>query len=52
MIMVRNNTSDITTSFWDTALMARNVVDKDVSGGKFRLRMIKDGKINPEYTLE
>ena len=52
MIMARNNTSDITTSFWDTAFMMRNVVDKDVSGGKFRLRMMKDGKLDPEYTLE
>ena len=50
--MARNNTSDITTLFSDTALMTRNVVDEEVSGGKFRLRMIKDGKLDPEYTLE
>ena len=52
--MARNNTSVITTSFSDTASMTKNVVDKnkDVSGGKFRLIMMKDGKLDPEYTLE
>lgn len=51
VIMARNNTSNITTSFSDTAFMMRNVVDKDVSAGsKLRLRTVKDGKL--EYTLE
>ena len=51
VIMARNNTSNITTSFSDTAFMMRNVVDKDVSpGSKLRLRAVKDGKL--EYTLE
>ena len=51
MIMARNNTSNITTSFSDTAFMMRNVVDRDVSAGtKLRLRAVKDGKL--EYTLE
>ena len=49
MIMARNKTSDITTSFSDTAILMRNV-DKDVSTGvKLRLRAVKDGKL--EYTL-
>ena len=53
MIMARNNTSNITTSFSDTAFRMRNVVDKDISalaGAKLRLRAVKDGKL--EYTLE
>ena len=51
VIMARNNTSNITTSFSDTAFMMRNVVDKDVSvGSKLRLRAVKDGKL--EYELE
>ena len=51
VIMARNNTSHITTSFSDTAFMMRNVVDKDVStGAKLRLRAVTDGKL--EYTLE
>ena len=51
VIMARNNTSNITTSFSDTAFMMRNVVDKDVSAGsKLRLRTVKDGKL--EYELE
>ena len=53
MIMARNNTTNITTSFSDTAFMTRNVMDKDVSslaGVKLRLRAVKDSKL--EYTLE
>ena len=51
VIMARNNTSHITTSFSDTAFMMRNVVDKDVStGAKLRLRAVTDDKL--EYTLE
>ena len=50
MVMARNNTGHITTSFSDTAFMMRNVVDKDVSAGaKLRLRAVKDGKL--EYAL-
>ena len=49
MIMARNNTGDITTSFWDTVVLTRNV-DGDVSSGaKLRL-MAEDGKFG--YTLE
>jgi len=50
IIMARNKTSDITTSFSHTAIMTRNV-DKDVSAGaKLRLRAVKGGEF--EYTLE
>jgi len=50
MIMVRNNTGDVTTSFWDTVILTRNV-DGDVSSAaKLRLKVAEDGKLR--YTLE
>jgi hypothetical protein len=50
MIMARNNTGDITTSFSNTIILTRNV-DEDVSAGaKLRLRAAEDG--NLEYRLE
>jgi hypothetical protein len=49
MIMARNNTGHITTSFSDTAILAK-IVDEDVpAGAKLRLAE-KDGKL--QYTLE
>jgi hypothetical protein len=49
VMMARNNTGDITTSFWDTVILTRNV-DGDVSSGaKLRLRAAEDGKLG--YTL-
>jgi len=48
--MARNNTGDITTSFWDTVASTRNV-DADVSTrAKLMLRAAEDGKL--EYILE
>jgi hypothetical protein len=45
MIMARNNTGDITTSFSDTVILTRNL-DGDVSGGeKVMLRAAEDGKL-------
>ena len=50
MIMARNDTGDITTSFSDTVILTRNV-NGDVSAGeKLRLRVAEDGKL--KYTLE
>jgi len=50
MIMARNRTADITTSFWDTIILTRNV-DGDVSSGaKLRLRAAEDGKFG--YAVE
>jgi hypothetical protein len=50
MIMARNNTGDITTSFSHTAILTRNV-DEDVPAGvKLRLRAERDGKMG--YILE
>jgi hypothetical protein len=50
MIIARNNTGDITTSFSNTVILTRNV-DEDVSAGaKLRLRAAEDGKV--EYTVE
>jgi len=51
MIMARNNTGNVTTSFLDTAILTRNV-DADVeAGGRLRLRAAEpDGKL--EYILE
>jgi len=49
MIMARNHTSDITTSFSNTVILTRTM--DDVSAGtKLRLRAAEDGKL--EYTLE
>jgi hypothetical protein len=48
MMMARNNTGDITTSFSDTATLMRNV---DVSAGeRLRLRAAEDGELG--YILE
>jgi len=50
MIMARNNTGRITTSFSDTIILTRNL-DEDVSArAKLRLRAAQDGKL--EYILE
>jgi len=45
MIMVINNTGDITTSFWDTVILTRNVNGDISSGVKLRLRAVEDGKL-------
>jgi hypothetical protein len=50
MIMVRNNTGDITTSFCDTVILTRNLDGDIASGAKLRLRVAEDGKL--EYILE
>jgi hypothetical protein len=50
MIMARNNTGDITTSFSDTAILMRNVDEGFSAGAKLRLRAAEDGKLG--YTLE
>jgi hypothetical protein len=48
MIMARNNTGNITTSFSNMVVLTRNV-DEDVSAReKLRLRVAEDGKL--EYT--
>jgi len=49
MIMARNNTGDITTSFWDTVILTRNMDGDISSGAKLRLRAAEDGKLR--YTL-
>lgn len=50
VIMARNKTGHITTSFSDTAILARNM-DEEVSAGvNLRLRVAEDVKI--EYILE
>jgi len=49
LIMAGNNTGVITTSFWDTVILTRNV-DGDVSSeAKLRLRAAEDGKLG--YTF-
>jgi len=50
MIMVRNNTGDITTSFSDTAILMRNVDEEVPAGAKLRLRAAENGKL--EYIVE
>jgi hypothetical protein len=48
MMMARNNTGDITTSFSDTATLMKNV---DVSAGEMlRLRAAEDGELG--YIIE
>jgi len=50
VLMVKNHTGDITTSFWDTVILTRSV-DGDVSSEeKLRLRAAEDGKL--KYILE
>jgi hypothetical protein len=49
MIMARNNTGHITTSFSDTIILTRNLDDDVSAGAKLRLRAANDGKL--EYTL-
>jgi hypothetical protein len=50
MIMARNNTGHITTSFSDTVDLTRNIDKKVLAGAKLRLRAVEDGKL--KYTLE
>jgi len=50
IIMARNRTGDITTSFSDTAILIRNVDEDGLTGEKLRLRAAEDGKL--EYTVE
>ena len=50
MIMARNNTGDITTSFSDTAILMRKVDENVSTRATFRLRAAEDGKL--EYTLK
>lgn len=45
MIMVRNNTGGVTTSFSDTAILIRNVDEDVLAGEKLRLRAAGDGKL-------
>jgi len=49
MMMAKNNTGDITTSFSDTIILTRNVGGDVSSGVKLRLRAAEDGKLR--YTL-
>jgi len=49
LIMARNRTGDITTSFWDTVILTRNVDGDISSGAKLRLRAAENGKLG--YTL-
>jgi hypothetical protein len=50
MIMARNNTGAITTSFSDTAILMRNMDEEVSAGAKLRLKAAEDGKL--EYILE
>jgi len=50
IIMARNQTADITTSFSDTAILMRNVDGDVLAGEKLRLRVAEDGKLG--YTFE
>jgi hypothetical protein len=50
MIMARNNTGHITTSFLDTVILTRNIYEHVSTGAKLRLRAAEDGKL--EYTPE
>ena len=50
VIMQRNNTGHITTSFSDTAILAGNVDEEVSAGEKLRLRVGENGKL--EYIIE
>ena len=50
MIMARNNTGDITTSFSDTVMLMRKVNENVSAEAMLRLRAAEDGKL--EYTLK
>jgi len=50
MIMARNNTGDITTSFSDTAIPMRNLDEDFSAGAKLRLRAAEDGKLGGVHT--
>jgi hypothetical protein len=50
MMMARNNTGHITTSFSDTVTLMRNMDEEVSAGAKLRLRAAEDGKL--EYILE
>lgn len=48
MIMARNETGHITTSFSDTVILTRNVGDEVSAGAKLRLKVAENGKL--EYS--
>jgi len=50
MIMARNRTGDITTSFSDTAIPMRNLDEDFSAGAKLRLRAAEDGKVGGVHT--
>lgn len=50
VLMVKNHTGDITTSFWDTVILTRSVDGDVLSEEKLRLRAAEDGKL--KYILE
>jgi len=50
IIMARNQTGGITTSFSDTAILMQNVNGDISDGEKLRLRVAEDGKLG--YAVE
>ena len=50
MVMGRNNTGQITTSFSDTAILTKNVDEEASAGAKLRLRAAENGRL--EYIIE
>ncbi|KDR79933.1 hypothetical protein GALMADRAFT_136510 [Galerina marginata CBS 339.88] len=50
MIMAKNNTGHITTSFSDTVMLTRNIEEEVGAGTKLRLRLVKGREF--EYTVE
>ena len=50
IIMARNKTGHITTSFSDTVILTRNVDEEVSAGAKLRLRGTEGGKL--EYIFE
>ena len=50
VIMGRNNTGQITTSFSDTAILTKNVDEEASAGAKLRLRAAENGRL--EYIIE
>ena len=45
IIMTRNNTGDITTSFSDTAVVTKNLGEDVPAGANIRPRVAEDGKL-------
>jgi hypothetical protein len=45
LIMARNNTGNITTSFSDTPILMRNMNEDFPAGAKLRLRAAEDDKL-------